>query len=98
MSHSTIRIGILMDPIESISYKKDSTLEMMWQAQQRGWQLEYFLQGDCFVENGIPKARSQAVTVAKDPQKWFEFTDNSIINLSDLDVILMRKDLSLIHI
>jgi len=92
MSHSTIRIGILMDPIESISYKKDSTLEMMWQAQQRGWQLEYFLQGDCFVENGIPKARSQTVTVAKDPNNWFEFTNQSIINLSDLDVILMRKD------
>ena len=81
-----------MDPIESISYKKDSTLEMMWQAQQKGWQLEYFLQSDCFVENGKAKARSKAVTVAKDPNNWFEFTNQSIINLSDLDVILMRKD------
>lgn len=86
------RIGILMDPIESISFKKDSTLEMMWQAQQRGWQLEYFLQSDCYVDNGVPKARSKGVKVAMNPDNWFEFTHEEDIELGKLDAILMRKD------
>ena len=86
------RIGILMDPIEAISFKKDSTLEMMWQAQERGWQLEYFLQNDCYVDNGVPKARSKGVKVAMNAEKWFEFTHEADIQLGDLDAILMRKD------
>ena len=92
MVNSPKRLGILMDPIESISYKKDSTLEMMWQAQQRGWQLEYFQQSDCFVDNGTPKATSRGVNVAMNPDDWFEFTHTETINLGDLDAILMRKD------
>ena len=33
----TIRLGVVMDPIESIHYKKDSTLAMLWEAQARGF-------------------------------------------------------------
>ena len=89
---TTKRIGFLMDPIESISFKKDSTLEMMWQAQQMGWQLEYFLQADCYVDNGAPRARSKGIKVAMNSKKWFEFTHEDDIALGDLDVIMMRKD------
>jgi len=92
MNNSQRTIGILMDPIESISFKKDSTLEMMWQAQQRGWKLEYFLQSDCFVDNGVAKARSKGIKVAMDSNNWFEFTHEAIIELGSLDAILMRKD------
>ena len=28
----TIRLGVVMDPIENIAYKKDSTLAMLWAA------------------------------------------------------------------
>ena len=28
----TIRLGVVMDPIASIHYKKDSTLAMLWEA------------------------------------------------------------------
>ena len=36
-----LELGIVMDPIESITIKKDSTFAMMLAAQRRGWQLWY---------------------------------------------------------
>ena len=35
----SVRVGIVMDPIASISYKKDSSLAMLLAAQARGWTL-----------------------------------------------------------
>jgi len=32
-------LGVVMDPLESINPKKDSTLAMMEAAQSRGWQV-----------------------------------------------------------
>lgn len=33
----SVRVGIVMDPIAGISYKKDSSLAMLLAAQDRGW-------------------------------------------------------------
>ena len=33
----SVRLGIVMDPIERIDYKKDSSLTMLLAAQERGW-------------------------------------------------------------
>lgn len=40
----TIRVGIIMDPIAQISFKKDSSLAMLLAAQARGWSLHYMEQ------------------------------------------------------
>ena len=37
----TRKLLVVMDPIESIYYKKDSTLAMLWEAEDRGYQLFY---------------------------------------------------------
>ena len=33
------KLGVVMDPIGSINYKKDTTLALLWAAQERGWAL-----------------------------------------------------------
>jgi len=43
----SIKLGVIMDPIGSINYKKDSTLAMLLAAQKRGWTLSYMEQADC---------------------------------------------------
>ena len=48
----TIRIGIVMDPISAIHYKKDSSLAMLLAAQQRNWQLSYMEPQDIYLHNG----------------------------------------------
>ncbi|MDX9874219.1 MAG: glutathione synthase, partial [Spongiibacteraceae bacterium] len=88
----TVRIGVVMDPIAAINYKKDSTLAMLWAAQDRGWQLHYMEQRDLFLDGGEPKARTRALTVHRDPDHWFDLGEPRLQPLADLDVVLMRKD------
>jgi glutathione synthase len=88
------RLGVVMDPIQSLNFKKDSTLEMLLQAQARGWELYYLEQNDLYVRDGQAWGRQRRVEVFRDPGKWFEFDQKSDEPqaLGELDVILMRKD------
>jgi glutathione synthase len=81
-----------MDPIESITPKKDSTLAMLLEAERRGAEIHYMLQGDLRLEGGDPRARSRILSVRNDLADWFEFVASKDIRLADLDVLLMRKD------
>lgn len=88
----SVRLGIVMDPISGISYKKDSSLAMLLAAQARGWSLFYMEQHDLYQVAGVAKARMRPLKVFADPEHWFELGDEADAPLSDLDVILMRKD------
>ncbi|MDX1635559.1 MAG: glutathione synthase [Marinobacter sp.] len=88
----TIRVGVVMDPIEAIHYKKDSTLAMLWAAQQRGWKIEYMTLPDLYLKGGEARARTQDLTVDMNPQGWFRYGQSQDRALADLDVILMRQD------
>ena len=88
----TVRLGIVMDPIEAIQFKKDSSLAMLWAAQQRGWQIEYMELPDLYLAGGQARARARDLTVAMDPQDWYTFGDSHDRALGELDVILMRQD------
>jgi glutathione synthase len=81
-----------MDPIDSIKPAKDTTLAMLLAAQQRGWELLYAEQKDLSLRDGVAAARVRAVKVRDDLKNWFELGDPQIAKLSDVDVILMRKD------
>jgi len=81
-----------MDPIESINYKKDSSLAMLLEAQNRGWPIYYMEQKDLFIENGKAYAHCRSLIPKNDPNEWYSFQESSTIELSELDVILMRKD------
>ncbi|WP_336365566.1 glutathione synthase [Marinobacter sp. C2H3] len=88
----TVRLGIVMDPIDQITYKKDSSLAMLLAAQKRGWQIEYMEQSDLYLDGARAMARTRELTVYADPDKWFGFGGSQERALGDLDVILMRKD------
>ena len=47
-----IKLGVLMDPIGAINFKKDSTLAMLLAAEARGWELYYMEQPDLFLQDG----------------------------------------------
>jgi len=88
----SINIGIVMDPITEINYQKDSSLAMLWSAQQRGWQLNYMEMSDLYLQDGVAMARMQPLEVFHDETHWFQLGNAKDRNLGDLDVILMRKD------
>ncbi|BCD99975.1 glutathione synthase [Marinicellulosiphila megalodicopiae] len=88
----SIKIGIVMDPIQQINYKKDSSLAMLWAASNKGWELFYMEQKDLFIENGVAKAEIKPLKVFENPDHFYELGDTQTIELSELDSILMRKD------
>ena len=88
----TLKIGIVMDPIDNINYKKDSSLAMLWAAQDKGWDIWYMEQQHLFIDNGVAMAQMATLTVARNPDKWFERSAYQRLELSSLDIILMRKD------
>ena len=88
----TINLGILMDPIQAINLKKDSSFAMLLAAQKKGWNLFYMEMTDLFLEQGHAKARLRKISVQRNEQQWFQFESDEIQDLQMLDVILMRKD------
>lgn len=88
----TIRLGIVMDPIDRISFKKDSSLAMLLAAQARGWELYYMEQKDLYQSMGQAKARMRPMRVYHNPEHWFDLEAETDTPLAFLDVILMRKD------
>ncbi|MBD8513001.1 glutathione synthase [Photobacterium sp. WH77] len=87
-----IKLGIVMDPIQSITIKKDSSFAMMLEAQRRGWEIHYMEMADLSLEQGKAIARTRIVKLQEDPNDWFSFHGEQEIELSELDAVLMRKD------
>ena len=86
------KVGVVMDPIEALTYKKDTTLGLLWAARDRGFELYYMEQSDLYLASGDARATMRPLEVMENPDDYYrlgELEDNA---LADLDVILMRKD------
>jgi len=88
----TVKLAVVMDPIQSINFKKDTTLAMLNAAQKKGWQLFYIEQDGLYLEDGKAMAIMQDLSVEMNPQNFFTLGPESRQSLADVDVILMRKD------
>jgi len=87
-----IKLGVVMDPISAVNVKKDSTLAMMLEAQQRGYQLYYMEMKDLYLTQGQCRATTRLVEVFDNEALWYQFDEEQDMALSDLDAVLMRKD------
>ena len=85
-------LGVIMDPIQSISFTKDSTLAILLAAQAQGFDLFYMEQCDLYIDNSGPKARLRPLKVFNDSDKWFELGNSRDAALEEMDVLIMRKD------
>jgi glutathione synthase len=87
-----LKLGIVMDPIESIKTYKDSSFAMLLAAQKRGWPLYYMQQSDIYMVGATAMARAQRIEVTDNPENWYSVRAAEDIELASLDAILMRKD------
>lgn len=85
-------LGVVMDPIASINIEKDTTLALLLAAQKHGYEIFYMEQADLYLDNSEPYAKMGRLKVYDHPEKWFDLEKSSPQHLSQLDVILMRKD------
>ena len=81
-----------MDPIQSINFKKDTSLLILLAAKKSGFTLYLIEQNDLYLDCDEPRALTAELNVFDDEKKWFELKTKRDISIDDLDVILMRKD------
>lgn len=89
----TLKIGVVMDPIESIAVYKDTTLAMLVAALKRDFTVFYMLPGDLYLDGHRPLARArQLLHASYDPEDYYRLGPAETAALGELDAILMRKD------
>ncbi len=87
-----IKLGVVMDPIASITPHKDTTLALLLAAAAEGWELFYMELQDLFLEDNKAMGQLYELQVNDHQQQWYSLGTSSISPLNTLDVILMRKD------
>lgn len=85
-------VGVVMDPIADIAYKKDTTLALLLAAKKRGWKLKYMEMDDLYLRQGKAWAKMADLDVFANPEKWFELGEAKASSMAELDILLMRKD------
>ena len=81
----------VMDPIESINIKKDTTFVIMLEAQKRGHEVYYCELKDLYIKDGRGHAASTGVEL-KRADDYYSKLEQSDGPLDNFDVIWMRKD------
>jgi len=81
-----------MDPISKINIKKDSSFAMLIEAQSRNHELYYLEQSDLVLKKGLLFANASKLKVEQNENKWFELEPANMMPISEMDVLLMRKD------
>jgi glutathione synthase len=85
-------IGVVMDPIASITFDKDTTLRLLLAAQKQGYKLFYMEQHNLYLDNGRPFADASPLQVFDSSEGWYQLEQPSTVPLQSFDAILMRKD------
>jgi len=92
----TQKIAILMDPITQINIKKDSSFAMLIEAQSRQHELYYLEQSDLVLKEGQVFANLRQLSVEwvteQHNNNWFELQPENLVPITEMDVVLMRKD------
>ena len=102
------RIAFVMDPLPSLSLKKDSTLAMIRAAQARRWEIAYLEPGDLFFQDDRVQTVSRSLELMEpfasslnpaDAQlaagqggSWYRLGESHAEPADNFDAILMRKD------
>ena len=88
-----MKVGFIVDNLNTFNIKKDSAYMMMCAAQDKDWEINIFYLSELFIINGDPKGNSFTIKIKKDKASWYDVTaQKNNISLTSLDCIFMRKD------
>jgi len=88
----SLAVAIQMDPIETIDIDADSTFMLALEAQARGHGLFHYLTSDLAFRDGRLYARARPLEVRRERGNHFSFGASQALDLSAMDVVLMRQD------
>lgn len=88
-----MKLGVLMDPLQSLIPYKDTTLAMIAAAKRLDWSVAYFTPRDVFCQKGQAFANVTDINIidVSEPE-WAKTKAMGEQPLTSFDLILMRKD------
>jgi glutathione synthase len=81
-----------MDPIERIDVRGDSSFALLLEAQRRGHEVFYYTPNAISFREGKLFARGASLSVTDTIDRHYSLTDSRTVDLSTLDVVLLRQD------
>jgi len=93
MNGRSLCLAFVMDPIQSVSIREDTTFVLMLEAQRRGHAVWYVDPSDLCVLGGRPAARATRVTLRRVEGDHFSLGETRTLVLDEeVDVALQRVD------
>ena len=86
------KLGVLLDPPDTINPSKDTSLAIMIAAQKRGWEVSFFSLQDLQVDNGYLNISSFRVKLHENDAIWHTVLETKKSSSKYFDAILIRRD------
>ena len=88
-----LKIALQMDPLEKLNLKGDTTFILGLEAIKRGFEVFFYSPSNLIYKNNSVYANAKNLSLDfKNNKETFHYGEEIILNLSTLDVILMRQD------
>jgi glutathione synthase len=88
---ASLKIAVVMDPVEKINIDKDTTFVLMLEAQRRGHDIYFVELDDLFTRGGLLHGRYRQLRLAR-ATPHYQLGDFQSGVLDDFDSVWMRKD------
>ncbi len=85
-----LQIGFIMDPMEKILLKWDTSIAFMMEARNRGHRIFYIEPDNLFLSDNTLYAEVREVAVSR--KKGFQVLNHKVVDLRTFDVLFNRKE------
>ena len=86
------KLGVLLDPPDTINPLKDTSLAIMIAAQKRDWEVSFFTLEDLRVDNSELYISSLRVELHENAANWHTILQTRTSSSTYFDAILIRRD------
>ncbi len=87
-----MKLLFILDPLETLKIKKDTSFAMMSEAQTRGHEIWVCLQSDLVWDQGKISIDATHIEILGEQAQWYQEITSETKTPSDFDSAIMRKD------
>jgi len=87
-----MKIAFILDPLEKLKPRKDSSIAMMREASRRGHEIYALGMADLCVLEATVLARAVPLAVDESDDAWYRASGTEEVPLAFFDLVMMRKD------
>jgi len=87
-----VKLLFILDPLETLKIKKDTSFAMMSEAQTRGHEIWVCLQSDLVWDQGKISIDATHIEILGEQAQWYQEITSETKTPSDFDSAIMRKD------